>query len=36
MKPIADCRLYTFIDTAYLHGRDAVSVARALCAGGST
>ena len=35
MKPIADCRLYTFIDTAYLHGRDAVSVARALCAGGS-
>lgn len=35
MKPISDCRLYTFVDTAYLHGRDPVAVARALCEGGS-
>jgi thiamine-phosphate pyrophosphorylase len=35
MKPLAQCRLYTFIDTEYLHGRDPVSVARELCAGGS-
>jgi thiamine-phosphate pyrophosphorylase len=35
MKPIADCRLYTFVDTAYLNGRDAVTVAAALCDGGS-
>ena len=35
MKPIADCRLYTFVDTAYLNGRDPVAVAAALCDGGS-
>ena len=35
MKPLADCRLYTFVDTAYLAGRDAGEVARALCDGGS-
>jgi len=35
MKPIADCRLYTFVDTAYLNGRDPVTVAAALCDGGS-
>ena len=35
MKPIADCRLYTFGDTAYLNGRDPVTVAAALCDGGS-
>lgn len=35
MKPIADCRLYTFVDTAYLNGRDPVAVATALCDGGS-
>lgn len=28
-------RLYTFVDTAYLHGRSAPDVARALCEGGS-
>lgn len=28
-------RLYTFVDTAYLHGRDPAEVARQLCAGGS-
>ena len=35
MKPLADCRLYTFIDTAYLAGRDPAELARQLCDGGS-
>lgn len=35
MRPLADCRLYTFVDTAYLHGRAPDEVARQLCAGGS-
>ncbi len=35
MKPLAECRLYTFVDTAYLHGRKPEEVARALCDGGS-
>ncbi len=35
MKALSDCRLYTFIDTAYLNGRRPAEVARALCEGGS-
>jgi thiamine-phosphate pyrophosphorylase len=35
MKPLSQCRLYTFIDTAYLRGRDPVQIARQLCQGGS-
>jgi thiamine-phosphate pyrophosphorylase len=35
MKPLAQCRLYTFIDTAYLRGRDPAQIARQLCDGGS-
>lgn len=35
IKPLAECRLYTFVDTAYLHGRKPADVARALCDGGS-
>ena len=35
MKLLADCRLYTFIDTAYLAGRDPAELARQLCDGGS-
>jgi len=35
MKPLADCRLYTFIDTAYLNGRAPELVAQQLCDGGS-
>ena len=35
MKPLTQCRLYTFIDTAYLHGRDPADLARQLCRGGS-
>jgi thiamine-phosphate pyrophosphorylase len=35
MKPLADCHLYTFVDTAYLYGRKPTAVAQALCDGGS-
>ncbi|MGZ8937682.1 MAG: thiamine phosphate synthase [Limisphaerales bacterium] len=35
MKPLAECVLYTFIDSAYLHGRDVTALARDLCEGGS-
>ncbi len=35
MKPLAHCRLYTFVDADYLHGRDPVDLARQLCDGGS-
>jgi thiamine-phosphate pyrophosphorylase len=35
LKPPADCKLYTFVDTAYLHGRAPEIVAQQLCAGGS-
>ncbi|HOB33234.1 MAG TPA: thiamine phosphate synthase, partial [Verrucomicrobiota bacterium] len=35
MKLLADCRLYTFVDTAYLRGRAPEDVARQLCDGGS-
>jgi thiamine-phosphate pyrophosphorylase len=35
MKSFEDCRLYAFVDTAYLGGRNAVDVARQLCDGGS-
>jgi thiamine-phosphate pyrophosphorylase len=35
MKALADCRLYTFVDTAYLHGRMPEVVAQQLCDGGS-
>jgi thiamine-phosphate pyrophosphorylase len=35
MKPLTHCHLYTFIDTAYLRGRDPAEIARQLCQGGS-
>ncbi len=35
MKPLSDCRLYAFVDTAYLHGRDPVVLAQQLCDGGA-
>jgi thiamine-phosphate pyrophosphorylase len=35
MKPLAECALYTFIDTAYLHGRDVGTLAHDLCGGGA-
>ena len=35
MKPLADCKLYAFVDTAYLHGRKPETVAQQLCDGGA-
>ena len=35
MKPLADCKLYTFVDSAYLHGRAPEAIAQQLCDGGS-
>jgi len=35
MKPLAECKLYTFVDTAYLHGRAPELLAQQLCDGGS-
>src|SRR4051794_22515672 len=35
MKPLAECRLYAFVDTAYLRGRAPELVARPLCDGGA-
>ena len=35
MKPLSDCRLYAFIDTACLRGRAPEQLARELCDGGA-
>ena len=35
MKPLADCRLYAFVDTAYFHGRAPEVFAKQLCDGGA-
>jgi thiamine-phosphate pyrophosphorylase len=35
LKPFAACRLYGFVDTAYLEGRDPAVLARQLCDGGA-
>ncbi len=35
MKTLSDCRLYAFVDSAYLHGRDPADLSRQLCAGGA-
>ena len=35
MKPLAECQLYAFVDTAYLHGRTPEVVAQQLCDGGA-
>lgn len=35
MKLLADCKLYAFVDTAYLHGRAPEFVAQQLCDGGA-
>jgi thiamine-phosphate pyrophosphorylase len=35
MKPLSDCRLYAFVDTAYLKGRAPELVAQQLCDGGA-
>jgi thiamine-phosphate pyrophosphorylase len=35
MRSLSACRLYAFVDTAYLHGRPSGDVARQLCDGGA-
>jgi thiamine-phosphate pyrophosphorylase len=35
VKSLSQCRLYTFVDAAYLNGRDPVELAKQLCDGGS-
>ena len=35
MKPLADCKLYAFVDSAYLHGRTPEFLAQQLCDGGA-
>jgi thiamine-phosphate pyrophosphorylase len=35
MQPLSACRLYTFVDAAYLDGRKPEELAQALCDGGS-
>ena len=35
MKPLADCRLYAFVDTTYLRGRAPELLAQQLCDGGA-
>ena len=35
MKPLAECRLYAFVDSAYLNGREPADLARQLCDGGA-
>lgn len=35
MKPLSDCRLYTFVDTSYLRGRAAQELTQQLCDGGA-
>lgn len=35
MKPLVECYLYAFVDTAYLNGRAPEVIARQLCDGGA-
>jgi thiamine-phosphate pyrophosphorylase len=35
MKPLTDCHLYAFVDTAYLNGRTPQFIAQQLCDGGA-
>jgi thiamine-phosphate pyrophosphorylase len=35
MRPLHECRLYAFVDTAYLRGRTPEVIARELCDGGA-
>jgi len=35
VKPLTECRLYTFVDFSYLRARSAVEIAQQLCEGGS-
>jgi thiamine-phosphate pyrophosphorylase len=35
MKPLQECQLYAFVDTAYLRGRAPEAIAQQLCDGGA-
>src|SRR5262245_5157565 len=35
MKSLSECRLYAFLDTAYLHGRAPDQIVQQLCDGGA-
>ena len=35
MRPLQECRLYAFVDTAFLRGRAPATVAQQLCDGGA-
>ena len=35
VKPLADCRLYAFVDSAYLYDRTPADLTRQLCDGGA-
>jgi thiamine-phosphate pyrophosphorylase len=35
IKPIGECQLYTFVDTAYMRGRSPEALTRQLCDGGA-
>lgn len=35
MKPLQQCRLYAFVDTAFLRGRASATIAQQLCDGGA-
>jgi len=35
MNPLSDCRLYAFVDSAYLQGRKPAEIALQLCEGGA-
>jgi len=35
MKPLEECLLYCFVDTAYLHCRPPEAIAQQLCDGGA-
>ena len=35
VKPLTECRLYAFVDGAYLHDRNPADLARQLCDGGA-
>ncbi|HYG34374.1 MAG TPA: thiamine phosphate synthase [Clostridia bacterium] len=35
MKPLSECRLYAFVDTAFLRGRKPEAIAEQLCRGGA-
>lgn len=35
IRPLDECRLYTFVDSAYLRGREPSDLCEQLCAGGS-